>query len=294
MSGEQILYAVEDRIATIAINRPEKKNAINWEMSERIRACLKEAETDRAVHVIVFKGIGDGFSSGYDLGDGMGRAPRQTGNVTTEQEGDGVNVSVWDARARIAAHNEYLMDIWNCWKPVISQVHGYCLGGASGLALACDLLIAGEDARIGYPPVRAIAPGEELAIFAWHVGLKKAKELQLTGDSLTAKEMLRYGCANYVFPNDRLDDETRKIARRIANIDVELLSLSKKAMNRAFEQMGFELSLRSASEFVTLAGRLPSNSEFKRRARDNGMRDALDWRDGPFGGPLGRYPEPED
>jgi enoyl-CoA hydratase len=186
------------------------------------------------------------------------------------------------------------MEIHNLWKPVIAQVHGVCLGGAAGLALACDMLIASEDARIGYPPVRAIAPGEETAIFAWHVGIKKAKELNFTGDCLTASEMLEYRMANYVFPADEVEAETTKIAKRIANVDVELLSLSKKMVNRVFDHMGFSLSLQAGSDFVTLANRLPSNKEFKRIVKDEGLKAALKWRDGPFGGGLGRYPPVKD
>ena len=156
-------------------------------MSAEISAALKDAETDPAVSVIVLKGAGTCFSSGYDMSPTMGTPPRQVGRTTAESETDRGSVSVWDNRARVQGHIEYMLEIWNNWKPVIAQVHGECLGGASALALACDLLIAAEDARLGHPGVRAIAPGEETAIFAWHVGLKKAKELVLTGDALTAR-----------------------------------------------------------------------------------------------------------
>ena len=119
----------------------------------------------------------------------------------------------------------------------------------------------------------ATVPGEETAIFAWHVGLKKAKEMLLTGDALTAEEMLRHGMANYVFAPDKLEEETRTIARRIANIDPQLLSLSKNMVNRVYEQMGFQFSIQSSGEFVTMSGRLPSNQEFKRIA--SGQQDEI-------------------
>ncbi|NQV55163.1 MAG: enoyl-CoA hydratase/isomerase family protein [Rhodospirillales bacterium] len=294
MSAEHILYDVEDKLATITFNRPERRNAINWDMSAEISAALKAAEGDKNVSVIILKGAGDCFSSGYDLGAGMGKPPRQQGDITAEQEGSGEFVSVWDNRARVQGHIEYMLEIWNNWKPVIAQVHGACLGGASALALASDLLIASEDARIGHPGLRAIAPGEETAIFAWHVGLKKTKEMLLTGDALTADEMLRYGMANYVFPADKLEEETRTIARRIANIDSQLLALNKKMVNRVYEHMGLPYSIQSSGEFVTLAGRLPSNQEFKRIAREQGLKAAIKWRDDPFGGTLGRYPSVDD
>ncbi|MDP6427728.1 MAG: enoyl-CoA hydratase-related protein [Rhodospirillales bacterium] len=294
MAYEHILYDVEDRLATITFNRPERRNAIHWKMSAEISKALKAAEVDTDVSVIILKGAGDCFSSGYDLSTSLGTPPRQTGEITADQEGHGEFVSVWDNRARVQGHIEYMMEIWNNWKPVIAQVHGVCLGGASALALASDLLIAADDARLGHPGLRAIAPGEETAIFAWHVGLKKAKEMLLTGDALTAEEMLRHGMANHVFPVDKLESETRTIARRIANIDTQLLSLSKKMVNRVYEQMGFQFSIQSSGEFVTLAGRLPSNQEFKRISKEQGMKAAIEWRDGPFGGALGRYPPIND
>jgi enoyl-CoA hydratase len=289
-----ILYEVADKLATITFNRPDRRNAINWPMSGEIKDALKKAELDPNVTVIVLKGAGPCFSSGYDMGPTMGKPERQIGDLTAETETGEETVSVWDNRARVQGHIEYMLDIWNNWKPVIAQVHGEALGGASALALACDLLIAGQDARIGHPGVRALAPGEETAIFAWHVGIKKAKEMVLTGDALTAQEMLDYGMANYVFPVDQLEHETRTIARRIANIDSQLLSLSKRMINRVFDQAGFTFSMQSSGEFVTLAGRLPSNQTFKKISREKGLREALKWRDGPFGGALGRYPEPKD
>ncbi len=292
MTYEHIIYQVKDKLARITFNRPEKKNAIHWPMSEEISHALRAAEEDGDVSVIILKGAGSCFSAGYDLGGAIGQPRRQKGAVAAGAEDGGAEIGVWDSRARIQAHNEYLMEIFNNWKPVIAQVHGVCLGGAAGLALACDMLIASDDARLGYPPVRAIAPGEETAIFIWHVGPKKAKELNFTGDCLTGAEMVEHGMANYVFPLDELEAKTEKIARRIANVDVELLSLSKKMVNRVLDHMGFSLSLQAGSDFVTLANRLPSNKEFKRLVKEKGLRAALNWRDEPFGGGLGRYPPP--
>ena len=290
MAYQFIQYEIEDRLATITFNRPARRNAIHWPMSSELSGALKQAELDPAVSVIILKGAGSCFSSGYDLDRSAGAPPKQVGQATATTETAGEHVSVWDNRARVQGHIEYMLEIWNCWKPVIAQVHGECLGGASALALACDLMIVSQDARLGHPGLRALAPGEETAIFAWHVGMKKSMEMILTGDALTAREMLDYQMANYVFPLERLGEETRTIARRIANVDSQLLALSKTMIHRVFEQMGFSFSMKSSGEFVTLAGRLPSNQEFKRIARERGLRAAIEWRDAPFGGTLGRYP----
>lgn len=296
MQFEHLLYSAADRVATITLNRPDVRNALNWPMLEQLREALRIAEGDDDVRVIVLKGAGRHFSTGHDLGETMGRAPKQRDprgwNQIVREEQHGI--SVWDARARMQGHVELDLEIWNCWKPVIAQVQGYCLGGAVGIALACDMLVASRDARMGYPPVRSIAPGEEISLFSWHVGLKRAKWLSLTGDSLTAREMLRFGIANWVFAADRLDEETNRIARRVANIDTELLSLSKTLVNRIFERQGLPETMRNSGELVALARQLACVRHFESQVERVGVRAAAEERDRPFGGIVGRYPEPED
>ena len=298
MTYQYILYDVEDRLATITLNRPEQRNALNWPLLHELSDALKKAEKDKDVRVIILKGAGPCFSAGHDLSETMGAGPRQlderSWNRIVAEQGEGVGVSVWDSRARVQDHLDFDLQIWNCWKPVIAQVHSYCLGGSTGIALSCDLLIASKDARLGYPPVRAMAPGEEISLFSWHVGLKRAKWLSLTGDSLTAKEMLDYGVANWVFPRDKLDAETRKIARRIANIDSELLNLSKTLVNRIFEQQGYSHSLKSSGEIVSFGPQLKCLRNFEKAVAQKGIRAAAEERDRPFGGIVGRYPPPAE
>jgi enoyl-CoA hydratase len=295
MTYENITYTLEERICRITLNRPEKRNALSWPLLDELSTALKTAERDPDVSVIILAGAGLCFSSGHDLSKTMGDSPLHKGqrswhDAFTADE-DNVGVSVWDSRAHVQGHIEYLLQIWNHWKPVIAQVHGYCLGGAAGLALACDMLIASDDARLGYPPVRAMAPGDEIAIFSWHMGLKKAKELSITGDSLTAEEMLQYGVANYVVPRSELEEATTKIARRIAHIDIDLLALSKRVVNRTFDVMGFGVSLQYGGEFDSL-GHFLRPRPFSQLRREKGLREAIEWRDGPFGGIMGRFPRP--
>jgi enoyl-CoA hydratase len=299
MTYENILYGVDDRLATITLNRPERRNALTWALLAELSDALRRAEKDNDVRVIVLKAAGPAFCSGHDMNDTGSDAPRHLDSRSWNEIGrtggqDGGGISVWDNRARVQGHIEADLEIWNCWKPVVAQVQGYCLGGGVGLALSCDLLVASEDARMGYPPVRAMAPGEEISLFSWHIGLKRAKWLSLTGDSLTAKEMLDFGAANFVVAPDRLDEETRKIARRIANIDSELLNLSKTLVNRIFDQQGYSHSMKQSGEFVGLAQQLRSMQSFKRTIREKGLKTALDERDAPFGGIVGRYPPVEE
>jgi enoyl-CoA hydratase len=299
MEYENVIYRTQERVARITLNRPEKRNALNWPLLADLSDALKQAERDEEVSVIVLDAAGPCFSAGHDLGETMGDAPLHMGSgVWNESSGEGEDAipgpSVWNSRAHVQGHIDYLLEIWENWKPVIAQVHGYCLGGGSGIALICDMLIVSEDARLGYPPARGMAPGDEIVIYSWHMGLKKAKEMSLTGDSLTAEEMLRYGVANYVFPAAELAAETDRIARRMAHIDMELLSLNKRVVNRTFDQMGFSASMKQGAEFDSLGHFSASVRQFRKIRREQGMRAALEWRDGPFGGIVGRYPPVDD
>lgn len=294
MTYKKITYDVNDRLAHITLNQPDKRNALDWTMLKELSAALKKAEKDTDVRVIILKGAGPCFCAGHNVAD-MGEAPKHIdergwSEIAMAGDSNDLGLSVWDSRAQVQGHIDIPLEIWNNWKPVVAQVHSHCLGGGSGLALACDLLVASEDARIGYPPARSMAPGEEISLFAWHVGIKKAKELAFTGDSLTAQEMLDYGIANYVVPNDELDRETTTIARRIANIDSELLMLSKTSMNRIFDHQGFTQTVKNAGEYVSLAHYRKAIADFNNTIREKGIKAAIEERDGPFGGIDGRYP----
>ena len=299
MNFKNILYDVDERLATITLNRPDQRNALSWPLLAELSDALKNAEKDKDVRVIILRGAGPCFSAGHDMSVAGGDAPkhldeRSWHQIWEELPKGGNDLSVWDGRARVQCHIDHDLEIWNCWKPVIAQVHGYCLGGSIGIALSCDLLIASKDARMGYPPVRSQAPGEEISLFSWHVGLKRAKWLSLTGDSLTAKEMLDFGVANWVFPKNKLDEETRKIARRIANIDPELLNLSKTLVNRIFEHQGLPHTMKTSGEIVSFGPQLKCLRSFRKLVHEKGIRAAVEERDRPFGGIVGRYPPVEE
>lgn len=295
---DNVIYQVlEGQIGVITLNRPEKMNAFSWPHLADLEAAIDMGEKDKRVSVMILKGAGKCFSAGHDLTETMEDAPLHKGEKTWDEylhsfDRWGIGTSVWDSRAHVQGHIEYCMKIWRAFKPIIAQVHSFCLAGASAIALSCDMLIASEDARLGYPPARSMSTGDEIMIYSFHVGLKKAKEMSLTGDSLNAAEMLEYGMANYVFPNDRLEEETLKIARRIASVDMELLSLSKRLVNRTWDMMGYSNAMYGCSEFDSLGHFSDSNQHWKSKVAEEGMWKALEERDAPFGGPMGRYPEP--
>ncbi len=259
MSNEYrfIRYEIDpDGLATITFDRPEQMNALLWPMMEEMKAALKRAERDPAAKVIILKGAGRCFSVGYDLqetppekvGPGVGPADGTHEPRGVPEYGRGV----WNSRAHVQGHIEYERTIWELWKPVIAQVHGYALAGASTVALACDLTMMADDARIGYPPSRWLAPGDNVGIYCFVAGLKKSKEMMF-GRIFSGKEAARIGMINYSFPAERLEDETRAIARRIATIPSELLMLNKSVCNRVWEMIGIKTGMEMAGEFDSLA-----------------------------------------
>jgi enoyl-CoA hydratase len=250
-------YAVDtDGICTITFNRPDIMNAFSWPMMEELKAALEGAEKDTAAHVIILKGAGRCFSVGYDFREtppdvirpGMGPSDGSHDPRGVPDYGRGI----WNSRAHVQGHIEYEKLIWGLWKPVIAQVHGYALGGGSTLALTCDLTMMADDAKIGYPPTRWLAPGDNTAVYAFMAGLKKGKEMMF-GRMFSGTEAAEIGMINYSWPAERLEEETRAIARRIATIPPELLMLNKQMFNRVWEIIGIKTAMEVAGEFDSLA-----------------------------------------
>ena len=249
------LETAPDGLATITLNRPSRLNALCWPLMEELHQCMKACEKDPAVRVIILKGAGRCFSAGYDflevelseLGPGAG-----PGNGEHEPRGvSKYGRGIWNSRAHVQGHIEYERTIWELWKPVIAQVHGFAFAGASTLALVCDLTMMADDAKIGYPPTRWLATGDNVGLYSFVVGLKKAKEMSF-GRLFTGKEAAEMGMINYAFPADKLEAETRAIAAKIAQIDPELLMLNKAVVNRVWEIRGIKTAMEVSGEFDSI------------------------------------------
>ncbi|MEX1195425.1 MAG: crotonase/enoyl-CoA hydratase family protein [Dehalococcoidia bacterium] len=271
MSYETILYEPSERIARITLNRPEKLNAISWQMQEELRDALTAADRDPAVHVVTIQGAGRAFSAGYDIeppkGDGQTHA---AGSHTMERD-------IWGLEQATAMR----MTIFDMHKPVIAGIHGYCLAGGSDLALLCDVVIAAEDARIGYPPVRALgSPVNHM--WTYLVGPQWAKRMLLTGDTISGAEAERIGLVMKSVPAHALDGEVRVLAERMALIDVDLLAANKRIVNMALELMGARTMQRMATERDAIARQAPVVTEFYAMAKEKGLKAALEWRDAKF------------
>lgn len=252
-------------VRRLTLNRPEKRNALSNALRGEIFAALDAAEKDDAVRVSIIRGAGPCFSSGYDLA-GLGDLPFPTA------AGQGQ----W---ARHVVEGCFRM--WDLAKPVIAQVHGWCLAGGSELVVACDLVYVAEDAQIGYPAVRTMAPPDN-QYHAWLMGMRAAMEAMLTGDAIDGREAVRLGFANRAYKSEDLEAAVLAIAERIARIDPELAQLNKRVVHRQMEAMGLRAGLRAGTDLHALGWHTPASRAFAKTLRE-GVKGALTERDAAFG-----------
>ena len=274
MTYENILYEVDGGKARITLNRPEKLNALSRALQRELNAALWEADNDTNVHVVIVRGAGRAFSAGYDISPG-GRAESSGEGYRGRSEMDD---DIW----RMEQAQRDRMAIFDMHKPVLAQVHGYCLAGGTDVALLCDIVIAAEDATIGFPPVRAMgAPPAHM--WTYHVGPQWAKRLLLTGDSISGAEAARIGLVLQAVPAEQLEATVEALANRMAQIDHHLLAANKRACNLALEMMGARTMQRIAAELDARSHQAPAVKEFNRISREEGHKAALEWRDTRFG-----------
>ena len=266
MSDDAILI-VDDpapHVRRLTLNRPAKRNALSNALRGEIFAALDAGDADPEVRVMVIRGAGPCFSSGYDLA-GVGALPWHTAG----------------GQGQLARHVvEGCFRVWDLAKPVIAQVHGWCLAGGSELAFACDLVYVAEDAQIGYPAVRTMSPPDN-QYHAWILGMRAAMELMLTGDSISGVEAVRLGFANRAFPLEALEAETLAMASRIAKVDPDLAQLNKRLVHRQMEAMGLRAGLRAGTDLHALGWHTGASRAYMAKMRE-GVKVALDARDSTF------------
>jgi enoyl-CoA hydratase len=173
------------------------------------------------------------------------------------------------------------MSIWDLAKPVIAQVHGYCLAGGSELATGCDLVYVAEDAQMGYPAVRFGVP--DMHFHAWLLGMRKAMEMMLTGDSISGVEAVEYGWANRAYPVDELEERVLEMAERVALMPADMVQLNKRLVHRGMETMGLRTAIRQGTELCALGTHQPTLVAFVKQMRTEGLTTALTERDAKFG-----------
>jgi len=249
---DELTTEIADKIAHVRINRPEAMNAIHPRFMEPFKQLFRELSDNPEVSVIVLSGAGDHFGAGYDLkfawGEHYGR-------------------DIFGQRKMLQDCVDFEFAPWDCSKPVIAMIRGYCLAGSCELAMLCCLSIAARSAKFGEPEI-----------------LKKARELLYTGDTIDAEEALRIGMVNRVVPDADLEAETFRIARRMAAISIEGLLTTKASINKSAEIAGFRQAIaygleQGAMLDSSVTEALKTFSEI--RARD-GLSAAIRWREAQF------------
>lgn len=260
-----IRYDVADGVARIRLDRPKVLNAIDPQMLQELNTAIDLVESDDSAHVAVISGEGRAFSAGFDLKASAARGP----------------MGPADWREVLEADLGLIMRFWNCRKPTIAAVHGYCLGGGFEIALACDMTVAAQSALMGEPEVR-FGSGIVALLLPWITGPKQAKEMLLTGqDRLPAQRALELGIVNRVVPDEELESAALSLAQEIVAAAPASVRMTKLAINRSYEIMGMRQALLQAMEidiFIESSGG-PERAEFNRIRKEQGLKAAIAWRE---------------
>jgi enoyl-CoA hydratase len=252
MSPENVLSTeTVDGVRILTIDRPEKRNALNAAVRTALSAALAEADADPAVRVVVFTGAGDqAFVAGADVAEFAGRTP-------IEQR-EAMRVGLFD-------------DVWNFPKPTIAMINGWCLGGGCELALACDLRIGADSAKLGQPEVRLgiIPGGGATQRLPRLVGYGKALQLVLTGEIVDAVSAYEIGLLDEIVPAVELRERTLEIARSMAEKSPVTLAIAKRALRAALE-MPLSAGLAHERDLFALA--------FATEDKEEGVRAFLEKR----------------
>jgi enoyl-CoA hydratase len=278
MTFTTLVYATDGPIATITLNRPEQLNTIVPPMPEEFERAIDLAVRDASVKVIILRGAGRAFCAGYDFGEGFHLWDE---HITTNGEWDAGKDFAW-ATSSMLAPTQKFMSKWRAPKPVIAQVHGWCVGGGSDTALCADIVIASEDARIGTPYARMW--GCYLSgMWIYRLGLTKAKEYALTGKPLSGREAAAVGLINRAVPFAQLESTVRETAQQLASIPSSQLAAMKLVVNQVYENMGLAGTQTLGTILDGLMRNTPDAKAFIARAERDGVRSAVAMRDGPFG-----------
>jgi enoyl-CoA hydratase len=275
----------DGRVGRITLNRPEKLNALSQELLYELNDVLHDLEADFDTRVILLRGAGRCFSAGYDLAPSSGRDHDAVSHNYRAEDEQGRRL-IMGTRTAMQQVVDIQMYFWNMGKVTIAQLHGFCLAGGCELAMLADLVVAADDTQIGHPGNR-FGTSRTGVIWPLVLGMRKAKELYLTGSSVSGEEAERIGMINYAWPADELEDRSVEFADYVANMPSDHLGILKQNMNRFYENMGIYSSIRSSTEFDAMSQFSTQAYEFRDRMSDalkagRSLREVFDWRDAPY------------
>lgn len=262
MSNELPITEIADGVLTFTFNRPECLNAITSAIYAHIADRVSAASTDENVKVIVLKGNGRAFSSGFDL-------RHQTSDRTMEEMVNSIQLTA--NRARWA--------IWNCRKPVVASVHGYCVGGALELVLPTDLTISAQSCRFAVPEI-LFGAGPAFNMFPWLMNHKKAKSILLLGEQFSAREAYDAGLVTKVVDDDQLAAETQRCVEQLLRMPRGAIWFNKQGVNRAYESAGMIAHINNWVETVAVLSEIPdpTRDSFKQKVQEEGAGAGIKWR----------------
>ncbi|MGI9384625.1 MAG: enoyl-CoA hydratase/isomerase family protein [Methyloligellaceae bacterium] len=270
MTDELVQYEIDENIAIITMNRPEKLNAISHELRSGVAESLLRADEDKAVSVVVLRSEGRSFCVGYDID-----------SDSPEREARRFDAVKW--HESLGEDLRFEMIPWYMRKPVIASVQGHALGGGCELTMFCDITIAADNALFGEPEIHFSNVGPAI-IMPWIIGYKKARELLYLGDMIDAQTALQLGMVNRVVPLDALREKTMKFARRLALISPEALEFTKRAISRGADAAGFRNAMEAGLDVVAplYAAKTDVGVQFTEIRQKEGLRAALKWRRDQF------------
>jgi enoyl-CoA hydratase len=318
-----IEYERDGRIGRITLNRPERGNGITRRMVRELERCVEHADLDPQVHVIALSGAGSGFCGGYDLVESAeGRGPAEDDEASKPQgpaadpvhTGEGSPTestspsplgpappgSPLDPAVMAANHDplgtwdetvDYemmsrnvrgFMSLFHCGKPVVCKVHGFCVAGGTDMALCSDLLVIEEDAKIGYPPAR-VWGSPTTSMWAYRLGVQRAKRLLFTGDSLSGREAVEWGLAIEAARAEELDERTEILLERIGRMPLSQLRMMKLLVNQSLYNQGLQSTQILGTLLDGVARHTAEGYRFQRRAMEAGFKEAVRDRDEGFG-----------
>jgi enoyl-CoA hydratase len=278
---DQIIYEkdVEHNLGRIILNGPEKRNCLSYVRLNEITMAIREMELDDDIKVIIIKGNGPAFCAGYDI------TPVKPSETNPNARPGGVLIHPDRDKLYFAGYQSTFREVYSvifdCHKPVIAQIHGWCLAGGTHLAAFCDMRIVADTAQIGYPVSRTWTPGG-FQYMPWLCGVTRAKYYMFTGKPINGKTAYDWGWASAVFPADKLEEETEAIASDIALVDTTLIMMTKRSINRQMELMGFKTGMMWSMDLYGLTNFRPEyaqGDEFRKVAQEKGLKEALSWRD---------------
>ncbi len=273
-------YRTEGRVARITLNRPERLNAIVEQSLRDLRCAVEQANADDAVHVIVLDGAGRAFCSGYDLKDFAERE----GSHPLSQE------MPWDPMQDyriMKGFTDDIMALWRSYKPTICKVHGFAVAGGSDIALACDMVIMADDARIGYPPSR-VWGCPTTAMWVYRLGPEKAKRMLFTGDLVDGREAKELGLVLEAVPAAELDGRVDALAARMTGVPRNQLMMQKLMINQVVDAQGLANTQMVATMFDGMTRHTPEGVAFKKLCEEEGFHEAVALRDSGQAIPSGR------